>query len=114
MPSGFLILGAAGAGGGTSAGASFFLGSAMTPESPPGPPASGAVWSGCCAGGIGGVVGGVAWDRAKGATVTVIDRMSNAASSKRREVGTDWRRVCMTTSLLNSIREDRLQLLAVG
>src|SRR5580658_1678991 len=46
-PSGFLNLGSAGAGGGVSSGLSFFLGSAMDPLSPPGPPAAGAVWSGC-------------------------------------------------------------------
>src|ERR1700691_1344751 len=101
MPSGFLILGAAGAGGGgASSGVSFFLGKAITPESPVGPPASGAAWSAGC-GGVCGVCGAgvVDCDQDRGDNAAANDTTSNAASGKLRREETDGRKVDMTTSV---------------
>ena len=60
-PSGALNSGRAGAGGGVLSELSGFLGRAIGPLSPLGPPASGACWSGCCAAGCCGAAGCWLW-----------------------------------------------------
>ena len=83
IPAGFLIVGAAGAGGVTLSGLAFFLGRAITPVSPVGPPESGVAWSGgwgCCpAGGAGGSV----WARLNGADATAKRARISTASENR-------------------------------
>src|ERR1039458_9021165 len=105
IPSGFLIVGTAGAGGVTLSGLAFFLGRAMTPVSPLGPPESGVAWSGgwgCCP--AGGAEGSV-WAWHNGADATATTASIRTASENRRRTETNGRIGTMTTSLLYSIRD---------